>query len=95
MNNDELIPRLRHDSALPDDEFTRGIDLRYLSEAADTLERMQVDPQPTMWAACSTCDMAYVLRRALSMSKGWMWVWARECKHRSEPVLMNAQGRLS
>jgi len=42
---------------------------------------------PTMWAKCPTCDLAYAFVRRLSLSKGWMWVWERECKHKTDPVI--------
>jgi hypothetical protein len=42
---------------------------------------------PRFWAECPTCHLAYAYVRRLSMSRGWMWVWERECKHRSDPVI--------
>lgn len=48
----------------------------------------EVQPNPSTWPECSECGTAWVLRRALSMSKGWMWVWQRDCRHkRAEPVI--------
>lgn len=36
---------------------------------------------------CPTCELAYAYVRRLSLSEGWIWVWERECKHKSLPVL--------
>lgn len=38
-------------------------------------------PDPQVWPECSECHTAYVMRRGLSFSKGWMWVWQQDCKH--------------
>jgi hypothetical protein len=43
----------------------------------------QVNPQPVIYPVCSTCEAPYVLRRAYSLSKGMMWVWQRDCKHKT------------
>lgn len=96
MTYDELIPRLRHDATLRDDEYVRGLDLHYLGEVADGWERALLDPQPTTWAACGTCEKSYNLVRRYSFGKNeWMWVWERSCRHRSEPVVMTTEGRQS
>ena len=48
----------------------------------------EIMPDPQVWPKCSTCDVAWVLRRALSITKGWIWVWQRDCKHKqAEPVI--------
>ena len=52
-------------------------------------------PEPVMWPECSECGAAYVMRRGLSLSKGWLWHWARDCKHKkAEPIIANADGPL-
>jgi len=42
---------------------------------------------PQTWVKCPTCGLAFAYVRRMSMSRGWMWVWERECKHRSDPVI--------
>lgn len=65
---------------------------------SETSERMT--PNPEVWITCSVCDVAYVLRRCLSFSEGWVWCWQQDCeKPRSQckgaaPVLTNADGPL-
>lgn len=49
-------------------------------------------PKPDMWAQCPTCNVAYVMRRCLSMQEGWVWLWSADCKHKSRPILVNADG---
>jgi hypothetical protein len=50
---------------------------------------------PTYWPACPDCETAWVLRRGLSISKGWTWVWQCDCKHkRAEPVFVGENGPL-
>ena len=50
------------------------------------------------WPQCSLCGKAYVMRRGLSFTEGWVWVWQQDCKHgrkgttQPEPVLANADG---
>jgi hypothetical protein len=51
------------------------------------------NPQPNIWPACTTCGEPYVYRRGLSMSKGFMWAWMRDCKHKAGAELHNADGR--
>lgn len=44
-----------------------------------------IDPQPLVFPACSTCDAPYVLRRGHTFNgKKWTeeWAWFRDCKHR-------------
>jgi hypothetical protein len=38
-------------------------------------------PDPEVWPECSDCHTAYVMRRALSFTKGRVWVWQQDCKH--------------
>ena len=53
---------------------------------------------PEVWAQCSECGTAYVLRRMLSFTEGWVWLWQQDCKHgrkgstQPEPVLANSDG---
>jgi hypothetical protein len=36
--------------------------------------------EPTMWVRC-TCGVDYVYRRCMSLAKGWVWAWQRDCKN--------------
>lgn len=47
-------------------------------------------PVVTHWPECSRCNVAYVLRRCLSMSQGWLWLWQPDCKHKSTAALRDA-----
>jgi hypothetical protein len=48
----------------------------------------EVQPDPAVWPKCPTCDVAWVLRRGMSISEGWKWVWQRDCKHKTvTPVI--------
>lgn len=38
-------------------------------------------PDPEVWPECSECHVAYVLRRCLSLSQGYVWLWQQDCKH--------------
>lgn len=50
-------------------------------------------PNPTVWAQCSECGTDYVMRRWWSLSKGWIWLWAIDCKHKkAEAIPVNADG---
>ena len=59
-----------------------------------------LNPDPDVWPACEHCGTAYVLRRTMSLSKGWTWVWQQDCiKRRStckgaQPFVRDANGRL-
>ena len=50
------------------------------------------NPVPRVWPQCDTCDTPWVWRRALSLSKGYMWVWSPDCKHKTNPSLFTADG---
>lgn len=39
-----------------------------------------IHPNPTVWPACDNCQMAYILRRCYSLSKGWGWFWQQDCQ---------------
>jgi hypothetical protein len=45
-------------------------------------------PNPVAWPKCSQCDVAFVLRRMLSLSQGWLWLWQRDCKHKSAETVI-------
>lgn len=53
---------------------------------------MSAQPDPEVWAQCPRCKMAWVLRRSLTLSKGWQWLWSPDCKHPDSPVLADARG---
>mgnify|MGYP001590979632 CR=1 FL=1 len=42
---------------------------------------MEGDPNlnPLIWPVCNVCDVPYVLRRSLSLSKGYGWFWLNDC----------------
>lgn len=40
----------------------------------------QLNPDPPAWPQCTTCDTPYVLRRCISLSKGYMWAWMKDCE---------------
>lgn len=48
---------------------------------------------------CSKCHTAYVLRRSLSMSAGWLWLWAPDCQtktcKKNPPELVEADGEIT
>jgi len=49
------------------------------------------DPMPvvTHYPECPVCQVAWVLRRSLSLAEGWNWYWSRDCKHKTaDPVLV-------
>lgn len=56
---------------------------------------------PPAWPACSECNTAYVLRRAILFTSGTKgkgaeinegWVWQRDCKHKkAKAVLQRAR----
>lgn len=51
---------------------------------------------PAVWPACSECDVAYVLRRMMSIREGWLWLWQRDCKHKNaEAVVVVADNDLA
>ena len=40
------------------------------------------------YPTCPTCDAPYVLRRSYSLTTGnFIWLWQRDCKHKSSPVM--------
>lgn len=41
------------------------------------------NPQPLVWPQCSdeSCRTAYVWKRFMRISGGYMWAWAPDCKH--------------
>lgn len=52
-------------------------------------------PTVTAWPVCKAprsrtddreCDVPYVLRRSLSLSRGWIWLWSSDCKHKRGAV---------
>ena len=49
-------------------------------------------PNPEVWASCPTCNTAYMLRRCMSLRKGWMWAWTPDCKHKATPILVDGHG---
>lgn len=55
------------------------------------LGNIDIDPQPRVFPACSTCDAPYILRRGINMSQGgaMTWAWFRDCKHKSEHKLVD------
>jgi hypothetical protein len=46
-----------------------------------------LQPNPTVYPACSTCQLPYVLRLAISISQGECWAWFRDCKHKTAPAI--------
>ncbi len=50
----------------------------------------QLNPyNPQAWVECSECSTAWVLRRGMSLSQGWIWIWQSDCKHRkADPRLV-------
>lgn len=51
------------------------------------------NPQPQVWPVCPTCNVAWVYRKFLSMTKGTaVWAWSRDCKHKVDPVLHTKDG---
>lgn len=55
--------------------------------------------EPDVWAACTECETAWLFRRCLSFTQGWMWLWCPDCKcgQRKRPApapphLVNADG---
>ncbi len=42
--------------------------------------RTKTDPTP--------CNTSYVLRRGLSWTKGWIWVWGPDCKHKGDKAVV-------
>ena len=50
-----------------------------------------LNTEPKAWPKCPTCDVAWVLRRCLSFTEGWIWAWQRDCKHKGvAPVVEEA-----
>lgn len=53
------------------------------------------NPQPLVWPKCSAedCRTPWVWQQFMSLSQGYVWAWARNCKHKkAEPVLMTKDG---
>lgn len=59
------------------------------------------NPQPNVWPVCMEpdrktgieCSTAYVWQQFMSLGRGYVWAWARSCKHKkAQPVLMTADG---
>lgn len=62
------------------------LEITYDGPLWDT-ETDPANPQPQVFPKCSTCEAAYVYRRGLSLSKGTIWYWSRDCKHKSEATI--------
>jgi hypothetical protein len=58
---------------------------------------MTADPEPlaepTLWVRC-TCGVDYAYRRVLSLGKGWVWQWVRDCKNTREQPAKDHEPRL-
>lgn len=49
------------------------------------------NPQPQVWPTCGTCDAVWVYKRFMSFTRGgYVWAWAKPCKHKGDPVLGRA-----
>lgn len=42
----------------------------------------RTNPVVTYYPRCAECETAFVLRRCLSLSRGAVWLWQRDCKHK-------------
>lgn len=64
------------------------------------MAKSDLNPQPRAWPCCSTCNTAYVLRRALvfAVAKSKRstlaseWIWQRDCKHRTSAAKVARAG---
>lgn len=63
-----------------------------MNVAAWDTETDPANPRPNIWPECPTCQTAFTYGRALSMARGWVWCWRTACKHKSQAVLMTADG---
>lgn len=43
------------------------------------IEGEQIKPNPMVWPVCDTCGFPYVLRRSISLTRGYLWAWQRDC----------------
>ncbi len=56
---------------------------------------MDLKTDPQAWVECSECETAWVLRRCMSLSQGWIWVWQPDCKcKKADPRLAGPDGPL-
>jgi hypothetical protein len=61
-------------------------------------ELASIQPNPQAWPQCPTCHHPYVLRRTMVFLTDKpckledQWVWQRDCKHRTPPVVATAKG---
>lgn len=50
------------------------------------------NPQPPVWPVCPTCNVAWAYRKFMSTSRGTVWAWGKDCKHKVDPVLHTKDG---
>ncbi len=67
---------------------------RAVVEALERADRSRVQPDPEVWAECSECGMAWILRRLAQFHEGeirMVWAWQRDCRHSEvKPRMHNA-----
>lgn len=59
-----------------------------------------LNPQPRLWPVCTyvdrngyECKTPWVWRRFMSFGSGYVWAWARDCKHKKgDPRMMTKDG---
>lgn len=49
--------------------------------------------QPQLWPECPSCNVPWVWRRYISLGRGYVWAWSKDCKHKAQPMMMTPQGR--
>lgn len=51
------------------------------------------NPNPLIWPKCSNCGVAFVLRRVMRIAFGdWVWLWQRDCKHKTAEAVIEKEG---
>ena len=55
------------------------------------VETDPANPQPNIWPECPTCSVAWVWRYTITLDNA-QWMWTRDCKHKTQPVLWTADG---
>lgn len=82
-----LLPITQGAVAIDNHHVANPLDKKKRESTKVVVDPTDVQPNPTVWPECSECGVAWVLRRAFTLTQGTMWVWQRDCKHKVEPIL--------
>lgn len=73
------------------------------SDALDEIDRLRLNPSPSVWPACSECNEAFRLEHRMQMhmeGESWqirpIWAWMRACKHKkADAVIYDNDGPIT